>query len=360
MSLFRSSFRFEIDPSGKAAPWWTTLVSVALALIVSSFLILASGADPGAVWVKMFQGAFGSWFGLTETLLKTIPLLLCGLGVSIAYKIAVWNIGAEGQLLAGAIAATGVTIYFPNLPAEVALPLMLVAGLAAGGVWGLLTALPKVFFQVNELITSLMLNYVAFLGLQFLVFGPWRDPKGLNFPGSPVFPHAETIPPLWGHSQLHWGLILALVLVGVYAVAVNMTRWGYEIRLIGANPEAALHAGIRIRRHILGVLFISGALAGLAGMMEVSGVTHRLMDSVSPGYGYTAIIVAWIARLNPLGLILSAFLFAGLIVGGFNVQTLGIPPSIASMIQGAILFFVIGTSLVGKIKIRRTTPGTGA
>ncbi len=360
MSLSRPSFRLVLDPSGKQAPWWATLVSIVLALAVSSVLILFSGADPLAVWAKMFQGAFGSGFGLTETLVKTIPLLLCGLGVSIAYKIAVWNIGAEGQLLVGAIAATGITIYFPQLPIEVALPLMFMAGLVAGGLWGLLTALPKVFFQVNELITSLMLNYVAFLGLQFLVFGPWRDPKGLNFPGSPIFPSAETIPSLWDHSRLHWGLILALLLVGVYAVAVNMTRWGYEIRLIGANPEAALHAGIRIRRHILGVLFLSGALAGLAGMMEVSGVTHRLMDSVSPGYGYTAIIVAWIARLNPLGLIISAFLFAGLIVGGFNVQTLGIPPSIASMIQGAILFFVIGGNLLGQISLRRTTPGAGA
>jgi simple sugar transport system permease protein len=346
------AFRIEIDPAGGASPWWVSLVAIVLAFILSGFLIQLNGSDALRVYAKMFQGAFGSVFGLTETLVKTIPLLLCGLGVAIAYRISVWNIGAEGQFIAGAVGATGIMIYFPHLAPWVGLPLMLLAGILAGGIWGLLTALPKVWFGVNELITSLMLNYVAFLGLQFLVFGPWRDPKGYNFPGSPVFPPAETIPTL-GDTRLHWGFFLALAVVFLYAVLVKSTKWGYELRLIGANPKAAQSAGIQIRGHVVLVMFLSGALAGLAGMMEVSGVTHRLSEGVSPGYGYTAIIVAWIAKLNPWGLVLSAFFLAGLIEGGFNVQTLGLPPSLSSMIQGAVLFFLIAGDLVGRLRLRR-------
>jgi simple sugar transport system permease protein len=313
--------------------------------------IALTGKNPGAVYLKMMTGAFGTEFGLTETLVKAIPLMLCGLGVSLAYRIQIWNIGAEGQFLAGALAATAVTIYLPNLPGWLVLPVMMAAGMAAGGVWGLFTALPKVFFNVNELIISLMLNYIAILGLNYVVFGPWRDPKGMNFPGTPPFTDAQSLP-LFGDTRLHLGLLIALVAVVLVAVAVRSTKWGYELRLIGANPEAAKHAGINIQRHILIVMALSGGLAGIAGMSEVSGVAHRLMYGISPGYGYTAIIVAWIARLNPLGIVVSAVLFGGLIAGGYSVQTMGLPSSISSLLQGAVLFFLIAGSILGKVRVR--------
>ncbi|MBB6675460.1 ABC transporter permease [Cohnella nanjingensis] len=346
------AYRLEIDPSRTGSPWWMTIVSVLLALLLCGIFIAANGMNPIAVYDKMIRGAFGSSFGIAETLVKAIPLLLCGLGVSIAYRISVWNIGAEGQFMVGAIAATAVTIYFPNLPIYATIPLMIVFSLAAGGVWGLLTAIPRTYFQVNELVTSLMLNYVGLLALDYVVFGPWKDPKGFNFPGTPMFNEAQSLPVL-GDTRLHMGLLFALAAVAIYALLVKYTKWGYELRLIGANPEAARNAGIPIKRHILLVMLISGALAGLAGMSEVSGVSHRLMYGISPGYGYTAIIVAWLAKLHPVGLAVSAVLFGGLIVGGYSVQTIGLPSSISNMIQGAILFFLIAGGMLSKFRLRR-------
>ncbi|MFC4101848.1 ABC transporter permease [Paenibacillus xanthanilyticus] len=350
----KSRLRLEIERShaGQGSPWWITIVSVLLALVFCGIFIAANGMNPVTVYAKMISGAFGSSFGITETLVKAIPLLLCGLGVAIAYRISVWNIGAEGQFVIGAMAATAVTVYWPNLPVYAAIPLMIAFSMAAGGVWGLLTAIPRTHFQVNELITSLMLNYVALLALDYVVFGPWKDPKGFNFPGTPMFTEAQSLP-LIGDSRLHLGLAFAILAVILYAVVVKYTKWGYELRLIGANSEAARNAGIGIKKHIWIVMLISGGLAGLAGMSEVSGVTHRLMYGISPGYGYTAIIVAWLARLNPIGLTVSSVLFAGLIVGGYSVQTIGLPSSISEMIQGAILFFLIAGATISRIRIRR-------
>ncbi|WP_199617361.1 ABC transporter permease [Paenibacillus alkalitolerans] len=348
----RFSFRLSLDPSVQRSPWWTPVASVVLALAFCALFLAVNGLNPIPVYQKMWTGAFGTTFGITETLVKAIPLLLCGIGVSIAYRISVWNIGAEGQFIAGAMAATAVTVYVPALQNGWAIPLMIVAAVAAGGLWGLLTAIPKTHFQVNELITSLMLNYAALLALDYVVFGPWKDPKGFNFPGSPVFTQAQSLPVL-GDTRLHSGLLFALIAVALYAIVTGFTRWGYELRLIGANPAAAANAGIRINKHIIAVMLISGALAGLAGMAEVSGVTHKLMQGVSPGYGYTAIIVAWLAKLNPAGLIVSSFLFGGLIVGGYSVQTIGLPSSISEMLQGAILFFLIAGDMIAKFRVRR-------
>lgn len=344
-------FRLELDPAGKEAPWWVTILAILLAFGLVAIFIAATGKNPGVVYAKMVTGAFGTSFGLTETLVKAIPLLLCGLGVSLAYRIQVWNIGAEGQFIAGAIAATAVTIYFPGLPAWAALPLMLVLGLVAGGLWGLFTALPKILFNVNELIISLMLNYVALQALDFFVYGPWRDPAGMNFPGSPKFTPAESLP-VFGDTRLHLGLLIGLAAVVLFAILIQKTRWGYELKLLGANPEAARHAGINIKGHVLIVMLLSGGLAGIAGMAEVSGVAHKLMYGISPGYGYTAIIVAWIARLNPFGIVVSSVLFGGLIVGGYGVQTLGLPSSISNLLQGSVLFFLIAGSILGKVRVR--------
>ncbi|WP_379132806.1 ABC transporter permease [Paenibacillus sp. sgz500958] len=349
----RPSLRLEYDSSRTRSPWWTPFVSIFLALVLCAIFIAANGMSPFTVYEKMFRGAFGTSYGFTETLVKAIPLLLCGLGIAVAYRISVWNIGAEGQLTVGAMAATAVTIYFPGLPHFWSILLMLLFGIAAGALWGLMTAVPRTHFGVNELITSLMLNYVALLALDYVVFGPWKDPKGFNFPGSPMFTAAQSLPVL-GSTRLHIGLIFGLVAVIIYYLMIRFTRWGYELKLIGANPTAARYAGIHIKRHIIIVMLISGGLAGLAGMAEVSGVTHKLMQGISPGYGYTAIIVAWLAKLNPLGLIVTSILFGGLIVGGFSVQTIGLPSSISEMLQGAILFFLIAGDMIHRFRIRRS------
>lgn len=352
-SIQRFSLRLEYDSSRTRSPWWSPVVSIILALLLCALFITANGMNPVMVYEKMFRGAFGTMYGLTETMVKAIPLLLCGLGIAVAYRISVWNIGAEGQLTVGAMAATAVTIYFPDLTSFWSLSLMLLFGIAAGAFWGLLTAIPRTHFGVNELITSLMLNYVALLALDYVVFGPWKDPKGFNFPGSPMFTAAQSLPVL-GSTRLHIGLLFGLFAVVIYYLMMRFTKWGYELRLIGANPIAAKYAGIPIKRHIIIVMLISGGLAGIAGMAEVSGVTHKLMQGISPGYGYTAIIVAWLAKLNPLGLIITSILFGGLIVGGYSVQTIGLPSSISEMLQGSILFFLIAGDMIHRFRIRRS------
>jgi len=351
VSRWRFPIRLELDATKKDNAWWVPFLSIFLALLFCAVFIGMNGINPITVYLKMFKGAFGTGYGISETLVKAIPLLLCGLGVSIAYRIAIWNIGAEGQFIAGALAATAVTIYFPGMPGFLILPLMVVMGMVGGAIWGLLTAIPRAYFQVNELITSLMLNYVALLLLNYFVFGPWKDPKGFNFPGTAEFDTYAQMATLGG-TRLHLGLIFGLVAVALYAFFIKYSKWGYELRLIGANPTAAKYAGIRINKHILIVMAISGGLAGLAGMSEVSGVAHRLMYGISPGYGYTAIIVAWLAKLNPIGLIVSSILFGGLIVGGFSVQTIGLPASTSLMLQGAILFFLIGGEKMSRLRFK--------
>ena len=348
----RFFFRFELDPSIRRTPWWTPVVSVALALIFCSIFISQNGMNALVVYQKMWSGAFGSSYGLIETLIKAIPLLLLGIGVSVAYRISIWNIGAEGQFIIGAMAATAVVIYFPHLSGLWSIALMVVFSIAAGGIWGFLTGITRTHFQVNELITSLMLNYVAILALDYVVFGPWRDPKGFNFPGSPVFTDAQSLP-AFGNTGLHLGLVFALAAVLLYFLLIRYTRWGYELRVIGANPDAAKNAGIQINKHILIVMMISGGLAGLAGMTEVSGVTHKLVQGISPGYGYTAIIVAWLAKLNPIGLVVSAIFLGGLIVGGYSVQTIGLHSSISAMLQGGILFFLIAGDMIMRFRLKR-------
>ncbi|WP_168119446.1 ABC transporter permease [Paenibacillus sp. HB172176] len=345
-------FSLHYDPLKKGGGWWMPLASIAVALLICAVFIALNGMNPLTVYGKMLQGAFGSSFGISETLVKAIPLLLCGLGVAVAYRISIWNIGAEGQLVAGAIAATAVTIYLPNLPGELYIPVMMIAGMAAGAVWGLLTAVPRTYFGVNELISSLMLNYIALLLLDYLVYGPWRDPKGFNFPGTPIFSLDQQLL-TFGSSRLHVGLLFALAAVAVFAFLFAKTRWGYEMKVLGANPNAARYGGIRINRHILLVMMISGGLAGLAGMSEVSGVAHRLMYGISPGYGYTAIIVAWLAKLNPWAMVVTSIFVGGLIVGGFSVQTIGLPSSISLMLQGMILICLIGGEMLSKFRLKR-------
>ncbi|WP_318502387.1 ABC transporter permease [Bacillus sp. T3] len=345
-------FRLVFDPHKKSNSWWVPIVSILFALVVCAVFIASNGINPFVVYTKMVQGAFGSSFGISETLVKATPLLLCGLGIAIAYRISIWNIGAEGQFILGAVGATAVTIYLPNLPGPIYIPLMFFAGAVAGAVWGLFTAIPRTYFRVNELITSLMLNYVALILLDYFVFGPWKDPNGFNFPGTPIFMPSQMLANI-GSTRLHLGLIIAIIAVVIFAFLLSKTRWGYELRLLGANPNAATYSGIKINKHILVVMLISGGLAGIAGMIEVTGVAHRLMYGISPGYGYTAIIVAWLAKLNPWGMIVTSILIGGLIVGGYSVQTMGLPASMSLMLQGAILFCLIGGEMLSKYKVVR-------
>jgi ABC-type uncharacterized transport system permease subunit len=336
-------------------------LSILVALFVSGIFLFVSGFNPIKVYAMLFSSAFGTSYGLTESIVKAIPLMLCGLGVALAFRMQLWNIGAEGQFYMGAFGATWVALNFPTLPAFLMIPFMFIMSFLAGGIWGLLPAIPRAYLKVNETITTLLMNYIAILWLDYLVYGPWKDPDGFNFPMTAPFTEGALLPTL-GNSRIHLGLLFALVAAVIIYVLIRYTKWGYQVRVIGESPAAARYAGMNIARNICLVLFIGGGLAGIAGMAEVSGVAGRLQHGLSPGYGYTAIIIAWLGQLHPALLAVVSFLFGGLLVGGYATQLVGLPAATVNMIQGTILFFVLGGQLLtnydlkfGKGKSKPTT-----
>lgn len=346
------------------APWWKLLsvnvVAVALAVVAGAVFLSLTGHDPVEIYTLMIQGAFGSEYAISETLVKAIPLLLCGLGVGAAFRMKLWNIGAEGQLYIGGLAAAAVAFAWPQLPGVVLLPLMIAAGMLAGGAWAMIAAVPRALLGVNETLTTLMLNYIGVLVADWLVHGIWKDPAALNFPLSPEFVPAAWLPVL-PDSRVHLGLIFGLFIALILWFVYRHSKWGYETAVIGESPETAKYAGIPVNRNIILVMFLSGAMAGLAGMTELSGVIHRVQPNFSPGYGYTAIIVAWLSRLNPLLTIPVAVLMAALLVGGYAVQTSGLPAATAAMLQGAILFFVLGSDIFLNYRfVLRSPEGDGS
>lgn len=322
-----------------------------LALGFCAVFLALTGHQPFEVYSAMFGGALGSAYGLSETAVKAIPLMICGLGISLAFRMQLWNIGAEGQFYLGAFAATWVPLTFPQLPACIMLPVMLILAMLAGGIWALVPAWLRAKWQVNEIITTLMMNYIGILWVSYLVYGPWRDPQGQNFPLTAPFAPAALLP-TFGDSRIHIGLLFGIIIMVLLMVIFNNSRWGYEIKVIGASEKAARYAGMDIKKNIYLVMALSGAVCGLAGMTEVSGIIGRLQPGISPGYGYTAIIVAWLSKLHPMAIVLVAVLFGALQVGGYLVQTLGVPATVAAMIQGAILFFVVGGEILTSYRIK--------
>lgn len=335
--------------------WTAPLIALALALMFIALIFFALGVNPALAYQRIFSGAFGSWYGLSETVVKAIPLLLCGVGLVLAFRAGIYNIGAEGQLLIGAVCATGIALTSPHLPAEVLLPAMFAVGFVGGALWGVIPAWLKARYQVNEVITTLMLVYIASELVNFLVYGPWRAPEELGFPYSAKFSASAQLPRLF-LTRIHYPtLILAILAAVLVYILLTRTRLGYEIRVTGENPEAARYAGMDYWRVVLMVMLISGGLAGLAGVGEVAGIQHRLRypQGISPGYGFTAIIVAWLARLNPLAAMLTAFLLGGLLVGGDAIQVvMGLPVATIYIFNGVILLFVLGGDVLTRYRIR--------
>jgi simple sugar transport system permease protein len=326
------------------------VVAFALALITSCLLFLLVGVNPIHVYVEIAQSltTFGGAMGVVAL---SIPLMLVALGLVIAFAMGFWNIGAEGQLYMGAFAATGVVLLFVDSPAWVLIPLMTISAFVIGGAWGLVPAILKAKLGVNEVLTTLMMNYIAMYWVDFLVYGPWRDPAGWGFPLTPAFPEAARLPRIAG-TRVHIGLIYGIVVAALLYVLLTKTKLGFEIRVIGDNPMAAKYSGISYAKTVLLVMLISGGLAGLAGMSLVAGVTHRLRPRLSPGYGYTGIIGAWLANLNPWGTIPASLLLGALFISGDVLQgAMGLPFATALVFQSLIFIFLIGGEVLKRYKV---------
>jgi simple sugar transport system permease protein len=337
----------------KFASWGGVGFSILLALIMGGVVFLSAGANPFKAYGVMFLGAFGDFYNISEVLVKAIPLILCGLSIAIPAKILVWNIGGEGQLAVGGIGSAAVALFLsPFLPVPLVLPSMIIAGFLAGGLWASAAGFLKARMGVNEILTTLMLNYVAIYWMENLYFGPWRDPTGTGFPGTAIFPESAWLP-RFPETRIHLGLVFGIVAAVVLQWAFYRTRWGYEIRVIGENPKAARYAGMNITRHILWVMFLSGGLAGLAGMAEVSGIHYRLQQGLTVGYGYVGIIVAWLSRLNPMAIIVVALFLASLLVGGDQLQSvMHLPSAVGLVLEGTLLFFVLGSDFLARYRIK--------
>lgn len=327
-------------------------ISFLVSLILTGLMLLVFRADPFATFAAMARGAFGSKMAFSETLVKAIPLMLTGLGVTLAFKLKFWNIGAEGQLTIAGVAASGVALFLNGaLPDALLLPAALLAGMLAGAVWAGIPALLKTQMKVDETLVTLMMNYVAIMFAEFLFYGPWRDPKGFGFPGTKAFPEAAWLPRIMGRA--HMGLYFAIVIAVVLWLVLKRTRWGFELSIIGNSQKAARYQGISVKTNIVLAILLSGALCGLAGAGEVTAISRRLQQGLSIGYGYTAIIVAWMSQLNPIAVPFVAVLMAALLVGGDQVQMfMGLPAAMGLVMQGMILFPMLAGSLFTEYRMR--------
>lgn len=331
--------------------------AVAAAFVAAALFLLLAGNPIGPVFTALWSGSFGSAYGQAQTILAAIPLVFTSLAVAIAFRMLLWNIGAEGQFYFGAFGAGAVAYAWPEWPAPLLLTAMVLGGMLGGAIWALVPGALRAYLGVNEIVPTLLLNYVAILWVDYLVHTVWRDPESLGFPLGRPFTDEATLPQL-GDTAVHTGAIIALIAAGVIAVILRQTTWGYKIKVIGENRRAAQYAGFSITRNIVGVMLLSGALAGIGGMVEVSGTVHRIQADISPGFGYTGIIVATLARFSPLLILPVALLFGALITGGVELQTIGLPSDIVSMLQGTILFFALAGELLVHYRVEWRRPAT--
>jgi general nucleoside transport system permease protein len=353
-------FEVRLEPRLSVPRWLpaaTSVLALVAAIIIGGVIIQFAGGEPIPAYEHIFNAAFGSLGQFNDTLVKSTPLILVGLACAIAFRMKLWNIGAEGQFFMGAWGAS-LVVLAPLLPATTPAPIMILAmmisGFICGALWGFLPGYLKARLKVNEIITTLMLNYIATLWVLFWVFGAWSE---RGFQMSAMFPRNAWLPrlldyarqvPVFGGMTLHLGFLFGLLAAVLVWFIIYRSRWGYEIRLIGDNPRAANYAGINIVRNTVLVMMLSGGLAGLAGMSEITGVVHRLQGAISPGYGFTGIIIAWLAKLNPFAVVLVSILFGGLIQAGREIQPSGVP----RMLQGVILFCVIASDVLLRYRIR--------
>lgn len=353
------SRRIIVEPRG-LAPWWLKMLipiaSVMAALVVGAVFLMTTGNDWFEVYAKMLDTAFGSGRGFAETLVSATPLILTGVAAAIAFKMLIWNIGGEGQLIFGAIVAAGVGIWLSgSTPPIIAIIAVVAAGAVGGAFWASLSAVPKVYLGTNEIITTLMLNFIALNLMNYLVLGsfsPWRDPEATQFPqGRPIIDTGR-IPEFF--HRLDWGLAIAIAVAVLAWFVISKTRSGFEYRIVGDSFDTARYAGIKVPRKVLGTFLASGAAAGLAGSILVAGILGKMDPrSLDLGLGFIGIIVAALARLNPIAIIPVAILMGALNNAGPALQSIGVPSATVTILQGAILLFAVAGEFLIANRFRR-------
>ncbi len=330
---------------------------VALLVVLAAVLsITAVGSDVPKAFGGFFRGAFGSVYGISEVLVRAIPLMLAGLGVSIGFSSGFFNIGAEGQIYIGATAATVVGLLLPGLPGFVLLPLAILASLAAGGLWSAVPGFLKARLGLSEVINTIMFNYIAINIVAILVRTTLKDPN-YPLPMSPELSGAMTLPTLLDGTRLHAGLIVALAAAVLVFVLMRKTPLGFTMRVVGLNPRAARVAGISVYANLIVASFLSGALAGAAGAVEVAGIHHKLLEGISPGFGYLAIIVSLLGRNNAAGIVAASLGIAALQVGSMSMQRqAGVPTSISWIVMGLLVLLILARSTIFRFLLR-DSPG---
>lgn len=327
------------------------LAAFVLALCAGGLFLLVLGNNPFAIYGTILSGAFRSEMAIQATIKIMIPLLIASLGVMLAFKMKFWNIGGEGQLIMGGVLASYFALFHADWPGFILFPVMFIAGIIGGGIWALIPAFFKVKFGTNETLFTLMLNYIALYLVSWLQEGPWRDPAANGFPKIASFDKSAVLPKLFG-VQIGW--VIALILVAVLFVYLRYTKQGYEISVVGESRATATYAGMNVQKIILRTMFLSGAVTGIAGMVQVTGSDRTLTTGVAGGVGFTAIIVAWLAQLNPVSSLIIAFLFSVLEKGSSVVQSqFGLSTDCADVLQGIILFFVLGCEFFIRYKFVR-------
>lgn len=344
--MFRFVKREEV--SSKTA-FKVRFAAIVLSLVFSGLFLLILNYNPFLVYSAMLKGAFGSAYGVRQTIIKAIPLVITALGISVAFKMQFWNIGGEGQIIMGAFCASYFALNFPNMPKVLLLLIMAAAGVIGGGLFALIPAYFKAKWGTNETIVTLMMNYIALKWVTYLQYGPWKDKKAMGFPKIPSFSSNAILPSVF---KINIGWIIALILIILIYIFMNKTKKGYEIAVLGESENTARYAGINIKKTILTAVFISGALCGLSGMIQASAVSNTLSVEVSGGVGFTAIIIAWLASLKAPLILVVSILFAALEEGGSFIQTaFQIPQAAALILQSTILFFVLGSEMFIRYKI---------
>lgn len=360
-----------LEPRGqqsRAMLWFSPLLAAILTLVCGSLLFVTLGLDPILTLHTLLIAPVSDLYGVSELMVKTLPILLCALGLAVAYQGRIWNIGAEGQLLLGALVGSAVAVNVIDIESRWALAVILLMGTLGGAAWAGLTAWLRTYFNANEILTSIMLNYIALNLLLYFVHGSLKDPAGMNFPES-MFGEASRLPLLMEDGRVHAGVYFALLALIAIWVLLQRSFVGFQIKVLGLDKRAAGFVGFREKRLVWLALLISGGLAGLAGVCEVTGPIGQLVPQVSPGYGYAAITVAFLGRLNPIGILFSSLLMALLYLGGESAQmTLNLPQAITQLFQGMMLFFLLACDVLilyrPRLKLRwakrQMAPVTGA